>query len=192
MVRLGCIEDYAARVLPRALAGFWAAHPDVNIEVDIGESAELLNKLGNEYDMVLVMHAMPVTSGTLLRTDRLVWTTSSIHSPHGLDPIPVALRPDGCLETEWATAALDAAPRPWRCAFVSAGVATLLGAVEEGMAVGVFKESTLPGRLRRLTPADGFPEFPPIGISLHVAPASAARPDVILLFDALVENLKPL
>ena len=190
-VRLGCIEDYAARILPRVLVNFWTAHPEVHIEVDTGETADLLKKLGDEYDMVLAMHMMPLPGGIFLRMDRLVWATSPVHSPHEADPLPIALRPEGCLESEWATAALDSALRPWRCAFVSAGIGTLQGAVEEGLAIGMFKESTLPNSLRILTSQEGFPELPSVGICLHVAAGSGMRPDVTMLSEALIPSLRP-
>lgn len=190
-VRLGCIEDYAARILPKVLVNFWTAHPEVHIEVDTGETSDLLKKLGDEYDMVLAMHMMPNPEGIFLRMDRLVWATSPAHSPHEADPVPLALRPEGCLESEWATAALDTALRPWRSAFVSAGIGTLQGAVEEGLAISMFKESTLPSSLRILTSQEGFPELPSVGICLHVAAGSSIRPDVTLLSEALIQSLKP-
>lgn len=187
-VRLGCMEDYAARVLPKVLVDFWAAHPDVHIEMETGD-AELLRKLGDEYDIVLAVHALPASDGIFLRTERLVWATSAVHSPQDLDPLPVALRPEGCLEREWANAALDSALRPWRCAIVSAAIGTLQRAVEEGLAIGMFKESTMPGRLRRLTPVEGFTDLPSVGICMHVAPGREARPEVMLLADALLQSL---
>lgn len=190
-VRLGCIEDYAARILPKVLFDFWKHYPEVHIEVDTGESCDLLRKLGDEYDMVLAMHPALSNEGRLLRTDPLVWATSALHSAHEISPLPVALRPDGCRESEWATAALDGARRPWRCAYVSAGIGTLQRAVEEGLAVGVFKESTLTGQLRKLTVTEGFPELPELDICLHVAASSESKREVSLLSDALYRSLRP-
>jgi DNA-binding transcriptional LysR family regulator len=190
-VRLGCIEDYAARILPRVLVDFWATNPDVHIEVETGETAELLRKLGEEYDLVLGMHRDASGEGIFLRSESLVWATSAVHSPHDIEPLPVALRPSGCLEHEWATAALDAARRPWRCAYTSAAVGTLQRAVEEGLAIGMFKESMLTGRLRRLTSADGFPELPRIDIALHVASGVESKPAVTLLLEELSRSLAP-
>lgn len=190
-VRLGCIEDYAARVLPRVLVDFWHSHPNVHIEVDTGETGDLLRKLGDEYDVVLSMAASPPADGILVRVERLVWATSFAQSPHDMDPLPVALRPEGSLESEWATSALEASMRPWRCAFVSAGLGPLQRAVEEGLAVGMFKESVLTGRLRSLSAADGFPELPSAFICLHVAPGSADKPEVRLLVDSILQKLQP-
>lgn len=191
-VRLGCIEDYAARIMPRMLVDFWGMHPDVHIEVETGESAQLLQKLGDEFDIVIAMHRGGSGQGHFLRADPLVWATSAIHSPHELEPLPVALRPVGSMENEWAAGALDAAHRPWRCAYVSAAIGTLQRAVEEGLAIGMFKESMLTGRLRRLTAIEGFPELPSVDIALHVAPSAEAKPEVVMLSEALSRSFRPL
>jgi len=191
-VRLGCIEDYAARILPQVLLKFWTEHPGVHIEVDTGESAQLLKRLGEDYELVIAMHPGGSHEGTLLRSEPLIWATSATSSsPRDLVPLPVALRPEGSHEREWATAALDAVGRPWRCAYISSAIGTLQRAVEEGLAIGIFKESTLTNHMRRLTVAEGFPELPSVDISLHVADGSAAHPEVELLSDALLNSLRP-
>jgi DNA-binding transcriptional LysR family regulator len=190
-VRLGSIEDYAARVLPKVLFKFWTDQPDVHIEVDAGESSQLLKRLDEDYELVIAMHPGGSREGLLLRTEPLIWATSNTpSSPHELTPLPVALRPEGSPEREWGTAALDAAGRPWRCAYVSAAVGTLQRAVEEGLAIGIFKESTLTNPMRRLTAAEGFPELPSVDICLHIAAGSASKPEVTLLSEALIKSLQ--
>jgi len=191
-VRLGSIEDYAARVLPQVLFKFWTEHPGVHIEVDTGESAQLLKRLGDDYELVIAMHPGGSHEGILLRSEPLIWaTTSTASSPHNLAPVPVALRPEGSHEREWGTAALDAVGRPWRCAYVSSAIGTLQRAVEQGLAIGIFKESTLTGHMRPLTAAEGFPELPSVDICLHVAHTSAAHPEIELLSEALLTSLQP-
>jgi DNA-binding transcriptional LysR family regulator len=188
-VRLGCIEDYAARILPKILTAFWAEHPDVHIEVDTGDTPQLLKRLGDELDIVLAAHPRSSGEGEVLCIEPLIWATSAVQSPHQLDPVPVALPPEGCLERQWATIALDAGGRPWRCAYVSAATGTLLRAVEEGLAISVFKESTITGRLRRLTAEDGFPPLPDLEITLHTSTARATEPVVTLLAEKLANSL---
>lgn len=188
-VRLGCIEDYAAKLLPKILAGFWAEHPQVQIEVDTGESSDLLKRVGEKYDLVVAMTPAGSGENNVIRSEPLIWATSILQSPHEHVPLPVAMRPAGSLEHQWAAAALDGAGRPWRCAYVSAAVGTLQRAVEEGLAVGVFKASTMTRRLRRLTPEEGFPELPSIDISLHLSDEASAQPMAKLLADCLAKNL---
>jgi DNA-binding transcriptional LysR family regulator len=189
-VRVGCIEDYAARILPSVLFGFWKRHPEVHIEVDAGDTSQLLRRLGDDYALVIAMHPFGSGEGELLRSEPLIWATSTHQSPHELNPVPVALRPEGAPEREWGTAALDSAGRPWRCAYVSGAIGALQSAVEEGLAVGMFKESTLTNAMRRLTPADGFPELPSVDIALHVAESHLQRQEVKLLLEALFASLR--
>jgi DNA-binding transcriptional LysR family regulator len=189
-IRLGCIEDYAVRILPRILAGFWQQHPNVHIEVSAGETPELLARLGSEYDLVLAMHLAGNTEGRVIHRESLVWGTSHTRSPHELTPMPVALRPDGCAEREWAVVTLEASGRPWRCSYVSSAIGTLQTAVEQGLAVGVFKESTIADEFRRLGPDDGFPELPEVEIRLHVAAESDSLSAVSLLVDSLAQGVR--
>jgi DNA-binding transcriptional LysR family regulator len=189
-IRLGCIEDYAARVLPRILAEFWSEHPDVQIEVSTGETPELLARLGSDYDLVLAMHPCGSGEGRVVCVDALTWVASKMQSPHETEPLPVALRPEGCMEREWAILALESAGRPWRCAYVSAGIGTLQTAVEQGLAVGVFKEATITGDLRRLGRAESFPQLPEVEIALHMADDGISAPAVNLLVEKLTSGLR--
>ncbi len=188
-IRLGCIEDYAARVLPRVLADFWREHPEVHIEVSTGETAQLLARLGGEYDVVLAMHPAGSGEGRLVCVDSLTWVASVAYAPDPTQPLPVALRPAGWPEREWASLALDGAGLSWRCAYVSGGIGTLQTAVEQGLAVGVLKESTVVGDLRRLGAEDGFPSLPQVEIALHIAEHCIASPAVNLLVEKVVSSL---
>lgn len=190
IVRIGCIEDYAARILPGILADFWTDNPQVHIEVSTGETEQLLTRLGTDFDLVVAMHPVGSGEGRFVFRDSLVWATSAAQSPHQHVPLPVALRPDGCLERQWATIALDTAGRPWRCAYVSAGIGTLQTAVDAGLAIGVFKASTVPASMRRLVADDGFPELPLVDITLHIASDAESQTAVTALADKITERLR--
>jgi DNA-binding transcriptional LysR family regulator len=190
ILRLGCIEDYAARVLPPILAEFWSLHPEIYIEVGTGETSELLARLGSDYDLVLAMHPPGSGEGRLVCVDQLVWVTSYTHSPHEIVPLPVALRPEGCMEREWAIQALESAGREWRSAYVSGAIGTLYTAVEQGLVVGLFKEATISGKLRRLGAAENFPPLPQAEIALHMADDRISTPALMLLVENLAECLR--
>lgn len=171
-LRVGCIEDYAARILPGILAEFWTDNPEVHIELSTGETDQILARLGIDFDLAIAMHPADSGEGRVVYRDAMVWATSPTLSPHEHVPLPVALRPEGCLERQWATVALDSANRPWRCAYVSAGIGTLQTAVGAGLAIGMFKASTVPSNLRLLSKDQGFPELPQVDIALHIAPSA--------------------
>ena len=189
VVRLGCIDDYAMRFLPAILARFWRQHPAVLVEVETGLTARLLERIETDFDLVLAMHPAGLGRGTVIRRDLPVWAASPQHAVHRQDPLPLALFREGCLFRRWATSALDGVGRRWRCAYVSPSIATVEAAVETGLAVSVFKKSTVSPRLRRLGARDGFPRLPDVDITLH-APSRAVSRQASALADHLAHSLR--
>ena len=169
-VRVGSADDhYTTRVLPRVLTQFLRTHRDVRVELRTGLTVELLERLGADYDLVLGMHAAGSGRGFVIRRDRSTLATGATSKADREDPLPLALFPDGCLLRRWATRALDDAGRAWQCAYVSPSYGALVEAVRAGLAVSVFKRSTLAPGLRSLGKKDGFPVLPDMEISLHRA-----------------------
>lgn len=187
-VRIGSLDDYATRVMPAILAKFWSAYPDVQVEVRTGLTTDLFERLGVDYDLVLGMQPAGSGRGTLIRRDRPVWAAAAKYDAHKKQPVPLALYPEGCLFRRWATRSLEDAGRPWRCAYVSQSYYALEAAVRAGLAVSVFKRSTLAPDLRRLSAAQGFPALPEIEIVMHrTRDASRAANQ---LAEALIEHLR--
>lgn len=187
-VRLGCMDDYATRVLPALLAQFAADHPQVAVEVHTGLTSELLKHLGSRFDLVLAMHAAGEGGGTPLRRERPVWATSRVSDAADRDPLPLALYPQGCMFRQWAMQSLDAGARRWTIAYMSPSLGAVEAAVASGLAVSVFKSGTVARSLRILTPRDGFRRLPNVDIALHRAPSrnrAASR-----LGDVLTEQLR--
>lgn len=85
--------------------------------------------------------------------------------------------------------ALDGVGRRWRCAYVSPSLATVEVAAESGLAISVFKRSTVSSRLRRLGVRDGFPRLPDVDITLH-APARTVSRQAAALGDHLARSLR--
>ena len=188
-VRLGCIDDYATRVMPSILAKFWAEHPSVLVEVETGLTSHLLERIETDFDLVLGMQPAGLGRGKTICRDSPVWATSADHDVHREDPLPLALYRDGCLFRRWATSALDGAGRRWRCAYVSPSAATVEAAVESGLAVSVFKRSTVSPKLRRLGAREGFPRLPDVDITLHM-PARAVSRQTGALADHLTRSVR--
>jgi DNA-binding transcriptional LysR family regulator len=189
VVRLGCIDDYATRILPAILARFWKEHPSVLVEVETGLTSHLLDVIETDFDLVLGMQPSGLGRGRVICRDTPVWATSARHDVHRQDPLPLALYRDGCQFRRWATGALDAVGRRWRCAYVSPSLAAVEAAVENGLAVSVFKRSTVSPKLRRLGLRDGFPRLPDVDITLHM-PARAVSRQSAALADHLTRSLR--
>lgn len=188
VVRVGVLEDYATRVMPKILARFWDAYPDVQVEVRTGLTGELLERLGIDYDLVLGMQPAGTGRGTVIHRDRPVWVVGQGRDAHKRAPLPLALYPEGCLFRRWGTRALEDAGKPWHCAYVSQSYGALLAAVRAGFAVSIFKRSTLVPDLRPLGRTQGFSALPEIEIAMHQAQdcsRAASR-----LAEALIEHLR--
>src|SRR5882757_2437682 len=188
-VRLGVMDDYGTLIVPPLLAGFVANYPLIHVEMETGLTSGMTDRLGEAYDLVIAMHPEGRGEGELLRTEQAVWAASAEHRVEQLDPLPVALYPQGCLFRAWAMQALDQANRPWRLAFVSHSLAAVEAIAAQGLAVTVVKSGTFPPSLRRLTARDGMPLLPRAEIRLHRA-ASLTRA-ASLLADHLVAALRP-
>ena len=168
-VRLGVMDDYGTLLVPPLLAGFVANYPLIHIEMETGLTSTMTDRLGEAYDLVIAMHPQGSGEGELLRCEQAVWAASPEHRVEELNPLPVALYPQGCLFRSWAMQALDGAKRPWRLAFVSHSLAAVEAIAAQGLAVTVVKAGTFPPRLRRLSDRDGMPPLPSAEIKLHRA-----------------------
>ena len=168
-VRLGVMDDYGTLIVPPLLASFIANYPLIDVEMETGLTSSMTDRLGKTYNIVIAMHPEGHSEGELLRREQAVWAASAEHRVEELDPLPVALYPQGCLFRKWAIEALDAAKRPWRMAFISHSISAVEAVVAQGLAVTVVKSSTFPSKLRALSDHDGMPRLPSADICLHRA-----------------------
>jgi len=189
-VRLGCMDDYAQRVIPALLAAFAAEAPEVAVEVTTGLTGPMLGELGRGFDLVLGMQPAGAGKGRVLRRDRPVWAAGPRFDAKAPGPLALALYPEGCLFRRWSLEALDRAGRKWRIAYLSPSLGAVEAAVAAGLAVSVFKAATLPAGLKRLGIREGFPPLPPVEIALHSAPRRLA-PAAARLADFLARGLAP-
>jgi DNA-binding transcriptional LysR family regulator len=167
--RLGVMEDYGAVIVPPLLARFAAAYPLIRVEMETGLTSGMTKRLGSSFDLVIAMHPEGQGGGEFLRREQAVWAAGFSHPIEEMEALPVALYPQGCLFRQWAIAALDAAQRRWRLAFVSHSLSAVEQIAAEGLAVTVVKSGVFPPRLRSLSVSDGMPALPGADIRLHRA-----------------------
>lgn len=165
-VRLGTPDDYMAN-FPQLLSRFSRAHPRVEVTVMCEPTSELLKRLPQgDVDLAVITYHGQVQRARVFRRERLLWVSSDRHSVHEEPVVPLALgRPDCCWRAS-AILALDGIARRHRLVFTSWNAPIVGQAVLEGFAVTVLPESALQPGMRVLTPADGFPDLPPVEIAL--------------------------
>ncbi|AWK87829.1 LysR substrate-binding domain-containing protein [Azospirillum thermophilum] len=188
-VRIGTPDDYATMLLPDVLARFAGTDPEVMVEVVCGNSPDLIAGIGRgQYDLVLVTRHPEDRTGELIRKERTVWVAPPAPGVEQSDPLPLALFPKGCVVRDLAVSALERMGRGWRTVFTSKSVVAVHGAVLGGLGVTAMEACTVPPQLRRLGPADGFPELPDVDMALHRAPGPLSPP-VRRLADAIHDLL---
>lgn len=174
VVRLAVMDDYATHVLPRLLNRFSTTRPGIELQVTTGFTAELMQGLGRQFDLVLATQAVGTGNGEVLRVENVRWAFSDKHDLPEEQPVPLAVLKEGNLFREWAIAALSAQSRPWRVIFSSTSIGAVESFCAEGLAVTVVKESTVRSGLRFLDQKDGMPVLPAAEIALHSTPGSQA------------------
>jgi DNA-binding transcriptional LysR family regulator len=168
-VRLGTPDDYALRYLPGVLKRFADTHPAVEVEVSCMNSSQCVERLqAGELDLTLCSegHAPARWPADELWCGPLRWITSERHSPHRLNPLPLAVADATCAWRRAALQALEGAGRRYRIAYTSATLAGTHAPVLAGLAVTVSPITWLPEGLRALQPDEALPALPETRILL--------------------------
>jgi DNA-binding transcriptional LysR family regulator len=173
-VRLAVMDDYATLILPQILARFVRSHPEVELEVTTGFTRDLLNKLGEDFDLVLATQKAGDGRGVVMRTERTAWAGADRQHFALEPPIQLALLKAPNMYREWALAALNDAGLSWRILFSSSSIGAVEAMAATGASLTVVKAGTVRSGLRLLETADGLPALPASEIALHLAPGRAS------------------
>jgi DNA-binding transcriptional LysR family regulator len=168
-VRIGVMEDYGTKRLPRILSELADRFPHVEIEMKIGLTATMLDQVGTTFDVVIAMHPAGSMDGALICEENPVWVGAPHHGTACPGVLPLALSGQDCLFRQWAIRALDDAGIAWRLAYVSASQAAVEAIVAQGLAFTVGKQSMIPEMLKELDWAKMLPALPRAEIRLHRA-----------------------
>ena len=184
-VRLGVPDDYADRYLPEIMARFSRAYPGVELTVICEPSVNLVEHIdANELDLAIITHTEGQRIAETFRRERLLWVSSSRHSTHLENRLPLALARPSCGWRRAAIECLEMINRPYRVLYTSPNAGAVAAAVLAGLAISVFPESGLRPGMRVLNAADGFPELPSCRIGLVRNPHESSA-----LADALAEHI---
>jgi DNA-binding transcriptional LysR family regulator len=184
-VRLGLPDDYADRYLPEIMARFSRAYPGVELTVLCQPSIDLVELTDrNELDLAIITDCGSSRASEVFRRERLLWVTSSRHSTHLEEPLPLALGRTSCGWRRAAIECLETMGRPHHVAYTSANASAVASAVLSGLAISICPESGLRPGMRVLSAADGFPELPACRVGLIRNPHESSA-----LADALAEHI---
>ena len=193
-LRFGVSEDLVLSRLPEVLRHFREEHPLVDLDMTVGLSAMLYEKLDSgKLDLLFAKRQRGDERGMLLWRERLTWLGSRSAAPPPDQPVPLVAFPGSSITRSAAIETLNAANRPWRIAFSSDSLVALMGAVRSGF--GVTAQSSLLASLPAgfdleiVSKAAGLPSLPEVafvvlGRGMHLeGPADALAKAIMVHAD---------
>jgi DNA-binding transcriptional LysR family regulator len=177
-IALGVPDDFGIADLHEAISRCLDLNRKLRIEVTSALSAELFNLIrrgdldvailkqtasdelvGSEYDGRLIVSEM-------LRAEPLHWVSNRRVAFDDLNEIPLVAFPDGCVYRRAALAALARNAKSSFFSYVSASYENIRSAVSAGLGIGILSLGATGGDHFILTAKDGFPDLPPVHLTL--------------------------
>jgi len=186
VIRLGVSDEYTSTGFDRVLAQFAAEHPGISIVIEVAAGGELDSGFRDgRFDVALTRtHANPQREGTAYRR-RLLWVADGNRARDPGAPLPLVLRPEGCLYRQAALEALSEAGLAWDIVCTSSSWTGLRSGVLAGLGISAVPREMLGPPLRVLGPAEGLPSLPDTLLNLRsrAQPPSPARQRFTQLLD---------
>jgi DNA-binding transcriptional LysR family regulator len=149
VLRVGIPNDFSVAMLPMALSRFAATEPGIILDLQSNLSSTLLEGLRNgQFDLVVAMTTERV-SDLAVKTwnERLVWIASPDVKPSADRPLPLICYSEGCVYRARMLRRLAEEGLNWRIAMTTSSYTSIIAAVESGLGVSAFAESTAPENL---------------------------------------------
>lgn len=170
VVRIGLNQDFAEMFLPGVLRDFVTAHPDVQMQVRIGGSQELLDGLRADHlDVVLCVRAAGEAQS--IKTGPMEW----LGDPKLLERpvLPLALLEPPCVFRATALRVLEEAQRPFKIVVETASLSGVRAAVQAGLAVTCRNPLFIDPELMSVLRSVGLPALPDVCFALHLNPEAS-------------------
>ena len=189
VLRVGIPNDFSVAMLPMALSRFAATEPGVILDLQSALSTTLLEGLRTgQFDLVVAMTTERV-SDLAVKTwnERLAWIAAPDLKPSGERPLPLICYPEGCVYRARMLKRLAEEAINWRIAMTTSSFTSIIAAVESGLGVSAFAESTAPAQLavERRKP---WPDLGTVSVGLYRHPDGANGAGQRLA-DCLLESL---
>lgn len=178
-VKFGTPDDIGTRILPGVLADFARSHPAVQVDVVVGSSQTMMERIeSGDIDLALLTSGSEGKAGigTVVHTEPLVWAYRAGGTAIERSPLPVAFASPGCIWRATALAALDRASIAYRVAYTSEHCAGQQAAMEADLAVAPFPLGLIRKPIRQVPESAG---LPPLGHYQIEMLTGAQRGDVV-------------
>jgi DNA-binding transcriptional LysR family regulator len=159
-VRLGVGEDLLLTRLPEILHEFVSANPQVDLELTVGLSGYLYDRLAaQELDLVFAKRRPGEERGRLIRREKLAWLAAKGFRHDPTQPVTLIVYQGPSITRDQAIRALDAAGLPWRIVCTSGSFNGLMAATLAGLGVTGQARSFVPAGLVDVTAGMGLPDL---------------------------------
>jgi DNA-binding transcriptional LysR family regulator len=158
-VRFGTSEDFVGSGLPELLREFVRRHALVDLELTVGLSARLYERLdAGELDLVLAKRRAGDAVGKLVWRDRLAWIGAPGIRIDPTQPLPLILYSPPSITRTMALEALERDGRAWRIACTSGSLSGLRAAALAELGIVLNARGLIPDGLAELPSALRLPE----------------------------------
>jgi DNA-binding transcriptional LysR family regulator len=190
-VQLGVSDDLALTRLPTILRDLLRINPLISIELTVGLTSALYQKLDSgRLDLLFCKRQPGDDRGQVIQRERLVWLA---HPEFRLAPeasAPMVLYPSFSITSRLALEALNRAGRPWFIACSSETLTGLRAGVQAGL--GVMAQSRLLLRDGELALAPESANLPPLGeVEFVIVGRSRKLQGAVATLAALIEEHGP-
>lgn len=159
-VRLGVTEDVVLAGLPELLRQFTTEYPRVALELIVGLSENVREKLDlGTLDLAFIKRKAGDSQGKLVWREPLVWTAAPDFILDPAQPVPLIVLAPPAITRTAALAALESVGKSWRVVCTSGTQSGIHAALAAGLGVAPHARSLVPPGLVEL-PAN---ELPPLG-----------------------------
>lgn len=168
-LRIGMSDDFASgRGLTKVLARFAALQPEMQLDIEIANSSELLTSVAaGRLDFALSKSRREDGGGEVLWRGEVVWASGCEPAGQAGEPLRLVLFPAPCAYRDRALKALQEAGRSWRVVYTSPSLAGIRSALVAGLGIAPLAHDLVGGEIRRIGIERGLPVLGSIEIVLH-------------------------
>lgn len=165
-IRFGSPEHYTIGVLPKLLARFASAYPDVLVEMRC-ENSDIIKEAVDKGKLDVGICTQISDGGQVISHDPVVWVSNTDFFLQKHKTVPIAVFDEGCIFRTWAIEALEKSGLDYRIVYVSQSISGLIEAVRAGFAIAPIVRSNVPSDLKIVGLENGLPVLPVSNIVLH-------------------------
>ena len=161
LIRIGAPEYFDLQTLSSLLREFSAQYPALRLQVELGIGPDIAAMLeAGELDLAILSREIGEGGRHRAVAREAHLGRRSHHATRCGRSGALALYPANCRWRQVVLDRLDRAGRPWTVAVRSSGIAGILAALDAGLAITIFPESSLPEALKPIGNAAALPPLP--------------------------------